>query len=56
MAQIINRNGKEYPFPDDFTQEQIDKYFQDLEGTKAEEETPEKEDERGILTDVPTQA
>ena len=56
MAQIINRNGKEYPFPDDFTQEQIDKYFQDLEGTKVEEETPEKEDERGILTDVPTQA
>ena len=58
MAQIITRNGKEYPFPDNFTQEQIDKFFQDLEGTNQEdiqEEKPEEE-ERGILTDVPTQA
>ena len=34
MAQIINKDGKEFTFPDNYTQEQIDKYFQDLEGTE----------------------
>ena len=58
MAQIINRNGKEYPFPDDFTQEQIDAYFKGIENENQNTDTPPKEEEegRGLLTDVPVQA
>ena len=46
MAQVITRNGKEFTFPDNFSQEQIDKFFIDLEGTNQEdiqEEKPEEE-------------
>ena len=57
MAQIINRDGKDYSFPDNFTQEQIDNYFNNLENTQPEEVTEEVEEEkRGLLTDVPAQA
>ena len=57
MAQIINRDGKDYSFPDNFTQEQIDNYFNNLENTQPEEVTEEAEEEkRGLLTDVPAQA
>ena len=31
MAITIERNGKEFSFPDNYTQEQIDKFFQDME-------------------------
>ena len=58
MAQIVNRNGQEFPFPDDYTQEQIDAYFDNLENNNQNTETKPKEEEegRGILTDVPVQA
>ena len=57
MAQTVNRNGKEYTFPDNYTQEQIDAHFEKLEGKKTEEDTEEKTgEERGLLTDVPVQA
>ena len=57
MAQIVNRNGKEYTFPDNYTQEQIDAHIDKLEGKKTEEDTEEKTgEERGLLTDVPVQA
>ena len=44
MAQIINRDGKDYSFPDNFTQEQIDNYFNNLENTQPEEVTEEAEE------------
>jgi len=58
MAQIINRDGQEFTFPDNYTQEQIDAYFNNLENSnQSQEETPKEEEEgRGILTDVPVQA
>ena len=59
MVQIVKRNGEEFPFPDDYTQEQIDAYFNNLENNNQnnnENEQPkEEEDGRGILTDVPVQ-
>ena len=43
--------------PDNFTQEQIDNYFNNLENTQPEEVTEEAEEEkRGLLTDIPAQA
>ena len=57
MAQIINRDGQEFTFPDNYTQEQIDAYFNNLENKQTtEEETSKEEEGRGILTDVPVQA
>jgi hypothetical protein len=57
MAQIINRNGKEYVFPDDFTEEQINKELENLDNpAPVQTEETEPEEERGILTDVPYQA
>ena len=60
MAITIERNGKEFSFPDNYTQEQIDKFFQDMENpVPVPEENVEaegEEEKRGILTDVPIQA
>ena len=60
MAITIERNGKEFSFPDNYTQEQIDKFFQDMENpVPVPEENVEaegEEEKRGILTDVPVQA
>ena len=62
MAQTIERNGKTYVFPDDFTQEQIE---QEILNQTASSKTPEVEkpkedlptdDKRGWITDIPTQA
>ena len=57
MAQTIVRNGKTYNFPDDFTEEQINREIQNLENpAPIEPEKPQESDERGILTDIPYQA
>ena len=45
MAQIINRDGQEFTFPDNYTQEQIDAYFNNLENSnQSQEETPKEEE------------
>ena len=41
MAQTIERNGKTYVFPDDFTQEQIE---QEILNQTASSKTPEVEE------------
>ena len=59
MAITIERKGKEFSFPDNYTQEQIDKFFQDMENpvpVPDENVEAEGDEERGILTDVPVQA
>lgn len=63
MAKIIVRDGKEYFFKDDDTEETINKFFEtqqeikeNPQETKTEEatkEVTEDDSDRGILTDVP---
>lgn len=59
MAQIINRNGIDYNFPDDYTQQQIDQFFTIREAENKQQEIKDtqkaEEDKRGILTDIPVQ-
>ena len=58
MAQVINRNNREFIFPDNFTQEQIEAEIKKLENQEVPtntEPTEETGEERGLLTDIPTQ-
>jgi len=65
MAQTVTRDGKDYVFPDDFTQEQIEAEIQKqqniLQNKPTEEivDEPSEElptdDKRGWMTDIPLQ-
>ena len=61
MAQTIERDGKSYVFPDDFTQEQIEQeILNQTASSKTTEVAEPKEDlptddKRGWITDIPTQ-
>ena len=61
MAQVIKRNGETYTFPDDFSEEQIEKEIQKQTGNVVSEKPVEPEqdlptdDKRGWATDLPLQ-
>ena len=56
MAKIIVRDGKEYFFKDDASEEEINSFFdnqKEIKENKKEVPEPTEDNERGILTDVP---
>ena len=61
MAQRIERDGKTYILPDDFTPAQIEEEILRQSGNKTSEEVAEPEQDlpsdnkRGWITDIPTQ-
>ena len=58
MPRIINRDGKEFAFPDDYTDEQIEAFFNTetvASNEVKEQPSEEKAESRGIITDTPVQ-